>query len=739
MVSVSARNEIGFAETEQTVYRHWSVAGAGIAAILLGLSVVAPLFSQEPGPRRPIEFIEVKSKASLAHLGSLDSFDRTDKGTEAARAVLDALDSKKPEAARKLAAKQASDIYERIIPGENFGGEYTALQWLCDYILASPDDKKKILADPYVNAFYQYWAKDDFAALNDYVRFKYRLDTGGTKPKQSFESERRHRFQEDFILFNNPRRERWEKSSKIIEKLALKQGDTVADIGSGPGYFSFKFANLVGPKGAVYALDNNLDHIDYLKSLIKDLKVANVHPALSTPEEFGIPEGVKVDCAFMCSLYHVIYTSFSQEEREGFIEQIKAWLKPDGRLVIVDNALVEEKNLPYHGPYIAKELIIAQFEHSGFTLVEESQVITQRYMLVFKPTTEKSAPKSPRKPTPPGSIAIDSSASLLEHLNPGNNPFKFSLDGRMAAKDFFKALDKNDKEAAAKARTQYVKLSQEEKIGNEYTAFIWFCDYILADEAQRKKILEDKHNKDYFDHLGGEAFTVLKKYLRTWYQLDVSDDDLPDPTKIKLPDEPIEQVFEWQEMITFNNPRRETWEKTSEVMKFLKLKSGQTVADVGCGHGYFTFKFSDAVGPTGRVYALETNDDTLKIFKERQQKYPELKNVLPRKSTYDNCGLPPNSVDVMYLCSVYDAIYVSTIDFVRERFIASMKVALRKDGRLVIVDNEINVGKSPPYYGPRIDRRLIIEQLKHFGFKLVDSGQFIPQRYVLVFQLEDKP
>ena len=738
MLNERVRTSIGASASEHSADRHWPVAGAGMAAFLLALSVVAALPSAEPGPRPPLDFIEVKSKASLAHLGSLDSFDRTDKGTAAAKAVLEALDGKKPEAARKVAAQQASDIYEQIIPGENFGGEYTALQWICEYLVASPEEKKKILADPYVNAFYQYWAKDDFANLTDYIRFKYRLDTGGSKPKQSFESERRHRFQEDFILFNNPRRERWEKSSKIIEKLAIKQGDLVADIGSGPGYFTFKLANLVGAKGAVYALDSNLDHVDYLKTLVKDLKIANVHPELSTLEEFGIPEDVKVDCAFMCSLYHVIYTSFSQEEREEFIANIKGSLKPNGKLVIVDNALVEQKNLPYHGPYIAKELIIAQFEHSGFTLVDDTQIITQRYMLVFKPNAEKTVRKD-RKPAPPGSIAIDSSASLLETLRAGSNPFNFSLDGRKAAKDFFKALDKNDKEAAGKARAQFVKLSQTEKIGNEYTAFIWFCDYILADEAQKKKILQDKHDQDYFDHLGGSAFTILKKYLRIWYQLEISDEDLPDPTKLKLPEEPIEQVFEWQEMITFNNPRRETWEKTSEIMKFLKLKPGQTVADVGCGHGYFTFKFSDAVGPTGRVYALETNEDTLKIFKERQQKYPELKNVLPSKSTYDNCGLPPQSVDVMYLCSVYDAIYVSTIDFVRERFIESMKVALRKDGRLVIVDNEIKVGKSPPYYGPRIDRRLIIEQLKHFGFKLVDSGQFIPQRYVLVFQLENKP
>ena len=86
----------------------------------------------------------------------------------------------------------------------------------------------------------------------------------------------------------------------------------------------------------------------------------------------------------MCSLYHFIYAAASEEERESFIGSIKRRLKPDGSLVIVDNALVEDQTLPYHGPYIAKELVIRQLKHYGFTLVAAHQFIPQRYMLVFK-------------------------------------------------------------------------------------------------------------------------------------------------------------------------------------------------------------------------------------------------------------------------------------------------------------------------------------------------------------------
>jgi hypothetical protein len=56
----------------------------------------------------------------------------------------------------------------------------------------------------------------------------------------------------------------------------------------------------------------------------------------------------------------------------------------------VDNAVVTQGTLPYHGPHIAKELIIGQLYYYGFDLAEQYQFIPQRYVLVFKKRTDQT-------------------------------------------------------------------------------------------------------------------------------------------------------------------------------------------------------------------------------------------------------------------------------------------------------------------------------------------------------------
>src|SRR4051812_1790244 len=52
-----------------------------------------------------------------------------------------------------------------------------------------------------------------------------------------------------------PEREKEEQPSKLLEALKVRPGDVVADIGAGSGYYTFRLAGLVGPKGKVLAVD----------------------------------------------------------------------------------------------------------------------------------------------------------------------------------------------------------------------------------------------------------------------------------------------------------------------------------------------------------------------------------------------------------------------------------------------------------------------------------------------------
>jgi ubiquinone/menaquinone biosynthesis C-methylase UbiE len=189
-------------------------------------------------------------------------------------------------------------------------------------------------------------------------------------------------FLEDFILFNNPRRETWEKTSRIVETLKIQKGEAIADVGSGPGYYTFMFSRLVGDAGKVYAIDLNEQHLEYVNATAKKLDVKNIQTVASKLNDICVSN--QVDLAFLCSLYHIVYATSIEKVKDDFMASIKRALKPGGRLVIVDNALVEDADLPYHGPYIAKELIVAQMKYYGFILTGYYQYIPQRYILVFK-------------------------------------------------------------------------------------------------------------------------------------------------------------------------------------------------------------------------------------------------------------------------------------------------------------------------------------------------------------------
>lgn len=133
------------------------------------------------------------------------------------RYVLEMLEKNSREAAQKAVA-----LYNRIIPRENYGGEYSALRWFSQLFLMSDAEKQKALADPFVESFYNFFAHNNFANLKEYVKRKYLL--AQYEDQLTERGRNRAAFLEDFILFNNPAREEWEKTSKILSVIPISPG-----------------------------------------------------------------------------------------------------------------------------------------------------------------------------------------------------------------------------------------------------------------------------------------------------------------------------------------------------------------------------------------------------------------------------------------------------------------------------------------------------------------------------------
>jgi predicted methyltransferase len=661
--------------------------------------------------------IPIQSQRSLIHIGSLDSFDITEGGKAAALCILNYLDKQDPEQ-----LKRAEQIYDEIIPNENFGGEYTALRWTCRLLLAPERERAGFLSHPDVEGWHSLLSENSYAKLREYLNHKYHF---AALPRDGGQAAKNLRFLEDFILFQNPDRERWEKTSEVLRRLAVPKGAAVADVGCGPGYYSMRFADLVGPTGKVYAIETNPMHLEYLRRFLKRHGVSNVEVAEGGLSGIGLADRVKADYVFMCSLYHVIYAALSESDRRGFLQSVRGCLADGGKLVIVDNDLVEDGDLPYHGPYISQSLVISQLAFYGFRLADEFRFTPQRYALVFikdgaAPDSLNASTESPVQ----GAVIVKNGVSLIKYLMADAAPTAgFTPKGREAAELLLAALQTKKAEDAAAALGAYRAIIPLERIGDEYTAFAWLCECLLADGSQRAFMLADDLDRSYFEKLAKDDFWILRKYLAKKYEM---------PGFQEIDMENLTQISEY---ISFNNPNRDSWERTEEMLKYLNVGKGEHIADVGCGSGYFTYRFAKAVGAQGAVYSTEINRDALSYVEEMRERFSL--PITPVVSRLNDACLPEGGVDTVFMCSMYHAVYIASIEFVKDAFIASVKKALRPGGRLVVVDNEIELPGVAPYYGSAIDRRLAIAQLERYGFALADERQFVPQRYVLVFKICD--
>jgi ubiquinone/menaquinone biosynthesis C-methylase UbiE len=117
------------------------------------------------------------------------------------------------------------------------------------------------------------------------------------------------------------------KTAEVLDKINVKKGDIVADLGAGAGVFSWPFARAVAP-GTVYAVEVDKDYIPYLEKRAKEQQLANVKPILGKYEDPLLPE--KVDLAFFHDVLHHI------EKRDAYLAKVASYLKPGGRIVVIE-------------------------------------------------------------------------------------------------------------------------------------------------------------------------------------------------------------------------------------------------------------------------------------------------------------------------------------------------------------------------------------------------------------------
>ncbi len=180
--------------------------------------------------------------------------------------------------------------------------------------------------------------------------------------------------------------------------------------------------------------------------------------------------------------------------------------------------------------------------------------------------------------------------------------------------------------------------------------------------------------------------------------------------------------LDWTSIFT-----RQGWQRTDEVIRALELRPGDHVADIGSGDGYFSFALADAVGPDGRVYAVDVDPDAVRAVSERARErgYANVVAVLARP---EDPLLPDATIDVAFLCNAYHHIDGRVPYFER------LRADLEPGGRVAVID--IKEGFFPELVTPKghgTPVPLLLEEMAAARYRHVASHDFLPLQSFEIF------
>jgi ubiquinone/menaquinone biosynthesis C-methylase UbiE len=181
--------------------------------------------------------------------------------------------------------------------------------------------------------------------------------------------------------FEDENREIYAKRQEIVRAMKLKPGAAVADIGAGTGLFTQMFAEQVGAKGTVFAVDIGPAFVKYIAEQAKQHgHEQTVKTVLNKPDSTELASG-SIDVAFICDTYHHF------EHPEKMLESIHRAMRPGGRLVIIDFDL--QKN---SGEFVKqrarapKEVYYKEIVAAGFELIptKDAPTIKDNFFAEFR-------------------------------------------------------------------------------------------------------------------------------------------------------------------------------------------------------------------------------------------------------------------------------------------------------------------------------------------------------------------
>ena len=179
--------------------------------------------------------------------------------------------------------------------------------------------------------------------------------------------------------FYRPERVDIEKPEELLDLLGIKEGDVVADIGAGAGFFSLRAAERVGRTGKVLAVDVQPEMIDGLRMMMKKFGHDNIVPILGNVDDPKLAAD-SVDHVLIVIAYH----EFSRPGE--MMRHVRTAMKRDGQMLIVEyKAEAPESRVePLHK--MSEAEIMREMSALGCRRDRTIDIVPSQHVFVFKKT-----------------------------------------------------------------------------------------------------------------------------------------------------------------------------------------------------------------------------------------------------------------------------------------------------------------------------------------------------------------
>ena len=184
-------------------------------------------------------------------------------------------------------------------------------------------------------------------------------------------------------IFDDPKRDAWQKPAELVAALQLPVGSTVADLGAGTGYFERYLSQAVGPNGAVLAVEVEPRLIVYLRDRAEREQLANVTPVFASFDNPRLPPA-STDLILIADTYHHL------DHRHRYLPLLTRALRPGGRIAIVDWKPGDLPEGPEPSHKLAPDKVIAEMRAAGLALVAQPDILPYHYVLIFHTETRSN-------------------------------------------------------------------------------------------------------------------------------------------------------------------------------------------------------------------------------------------------------------------------------------------------------------------------------------------------------------